>query len=73
MKVAAVIAEYNPFHNGHALHLERTRELTGATHIVAVMSGDFVQRGDAACADKRTRALMAVRGGADLVVELPLP
>lgn len=73
MKVAAIIAEYNPFHNGHALQLERTRELTGATHIVAVMSGDFVQRGDAACADKRTRALMAVRGGADLVLELPLP
>lgn len=73
MKVAAVIAEYNPFHNGHALQLERTRELTGATHVVAVMSGDFVQRGDAACVDKRTRALMAVRCGADLVVELPLP
>jgi len=73
MKVAAVIAEYNPFHNGHALHLERTRELAGATHIVAVMSGDFVQRGDAACADKRTRALTAVRCGADLVLELPLP
>lgn len=73
MKVAAVIAEYNPFHNGHALHLERTRELAGATHIAAIMSGSFVQRGDAACADKRTRALMAVRCGADLVLELPLP
>ncbi len=73
MKLAAVIAEYNPFHNGHALHLTRTRELTGATHIAAIMSGDFVQRGDAACVDKRTRALMAVRCGADLVVELPLP
>lgn len=73
MKTAAVIAEYNPFHNGHALHLELTREQTGATHVVAIMSGDFVQRGEAACMDKRARALAAVRCGADLVVELPLP
>lgn len=73
MKAAAIIAEYNPFHNGHALHIERTRALCGATHIAAIMSGDFVQRGDVACVDKHTRALMALRGGADLVVELPLP
>ncbi len=73
MKTAAIIAEYNPFHNGHALHIERTRQQAGATHVVAIMSGDFVQRGSAACADKRSRAIMAVRGGADLVVELPLP
>lgn len=73
MRAAAVIAEYNPFHRGHALQLARTRELFGATHIVAVMSGDFVQRGDCACLSKRTRAEMALRCGADLVVELPLP
>ena len=73
MKVAAVIAEYNPFHNGHALHLEMTREMTGASHVAAVMSGDFVQRGDVACMDKRSRAIAAVKGGADLVLELPLP
>ncbi len=73
MKTAAIIAEYNPFHRGHALHIERTRAQAGATHIVAVMSGNFVQRGDAACVDKHVRARMAVRGGADLVLELPLP
>lgn len=73
MKVAAVIAEYNPFHNGHALHLEMTREMAGASHVVAIMSGDFVQRGDVACMDKRSRAIAAVNSGADLVVELPLP
>ena len=73
MSVAAVIAEYNPFHNGHALHIARTRELYGATHIVAIMSGDFVQRGDCACLSKHTRAHMALLGGADLVIELPLP
>jgi len=73
MKTAAIIAEYNPFHKGHALHIERTRRQTGATHIAAVMSGNFVQRGDAACVGKRTRALMALRGGVDLVLELPLP
>lgn len=73
MKVAAIIAEYNPFHNGHKLHIERTRAETGAEHIVAIMSGDFVQRGDAACVDKHARAEMALRGGVDLVLELPLP
>ena len=45
MKTAAIIAEYNPFHNGHKLHIEKTREL-GATHIIALMSGNVVQRGD---------------------------
>ena len=73
MKIAAIIAEYNPFHNGHALHIQHTRAECGATHVVAIMSGDFVQRGDAACIDKHARALMALRGGVDLVVELPLP
>lgn len=73
MTVAAVIAEYNPFHNGHALQLERTRTLHGATHIAAVMSGDFVQRGDCACISKWQRTRMALAGGADLVLELPLP
>ena len=45
MKVAAVIAEYNPFHTGHQYHLSKTRELTGADYILVLMSGDFVQRG----------------------------
>ena len=72
MKTAAVVAEYNPFHNGHKYQLEKTRQ-AGATHIVAVMSGNFVQRGEAAIFDKFTRAKVATECGADLVVELPLP
>lgn len=72
MKTAAVIAEYNPFHSGHKYQLEKTRA-AGATHIVAVMSGNFVQRGEAAIYDKYLRASAAVKSGADLVVELPLP
>ena len=71
MKIAGIIAEYNPFHNGHKYHIEKTREITGADGIVAVMSGNFVQRGDAAICDKFSRAAMALNGGADLVVELP--
>lgn len=72
MKIAGVIAEYNPFHNGHKYHLEETRRL-GATHIVVVMSGAAVQRGDIAVADKFLRAKTAVENGADLVIELPCP
>ncbi len=72
MKTAAVVAEYNPFHKGHEYQLEMTRH-AGATHIVAVMSGNFVQRGEAAVFDKFLRASAAVKCGADLVVELPLP
>lgn len=72
MKTAAVVAEYNPFHKGHEYQLQMTRQ-AGATHIVAVMSGNFVQRGEAAVFDKFIRASAAVRCGADLVVELPLP
>lgn len=70
MKLAAVIAEYNPFHNGHAHHIRKTREC-GATHVVAVMSGNVVQRGDFALVDKFSRAGAAVECGADLVLELP--
>ncbi len=73
MKIAGVIVEYNPFHNGHQYHLARTREITGADFVVAVMSGDFVQRGEPALLDKYTRARMALLGGADLVLELPVP
>ncbi|MBQ8026863.1 MAG: nucleotidyltransferase family protein, partial [Clostridia bacterium] len=72
MKTAAVVCEYNPFHNGHKYQLEETRR-AGATHIVAVMSGNFVQRGEAAVFDKFLRANAAISCGADLVVELPLP
>lgn len=71
MKVSGIICEYNPFHNGHLYHISKTRK-NGATHIVAVMSGSFVQRGDAAIMDKLERARLAVRSGADLVIELPV-
>ena len=71
MKTAGIIAEYNPFHNGHEYHINMTRDLTGADGIVAVLSGNFVQRGEAAICDKYARAQMALQGGADLVVELP--
>ncbi len=70
MKTAAVICEYNPFHYGHRYQLEQTRA-AGATHIVAVMSGNFTQRGDVAIFDKYSRARMALENGADLVLELP--
>ncbi len=71
MKISGIICEYNPFHNGHAYQIEQTRR-NGATHIVAVMSGNFVQRGDIAVLDKFTRSRLAVRSGVDLVIELPV-
>ncbi len=71
MKVSGIICEYNPFHNGHLHHIEETRR-NGATHIAAVMSGNFVQRGETAVIDKHTRARLAVECGADLVIELPV-
>lgn len=71
MYVAGVVAEYNPFHKGHFYHLMETRK-RGATHIVAVMSGWFVQRGDVALVDPFQRAAMAIDGGADLVLGLPV-
>lgn len=71
MKVSGIVCEYNPFHNGHEHHIIQTRA-NGATHIVAVMSGNFVQRGDTAILDKFTRAGLAVRSGVDLVIELPV-
>ncbi len=72
MFVAGIVAEYNPFHNGHKYHLEQTRKL-GADHIVVVMSGDAVQRGDVAVYSKYDRAQIAVKNGADLVIELSAP
>ncbi len=72
MKTAVIICEYNPFHNGHKYHIEQTKRLTGAQGIIAVMSGNFVQRGGCAIADKYTRAKAALLGGADLVIELPV-
>lgn len=71
MKISGIICEYNPFHNGHLYHIEQTRK-HGATHIVAIMSGNFVQRGDVAVINKFERAKAAVHCGADLVIELPV-
>ena len=71
MKIRGIICEYNPFHNGHKYHIEQTRR-NGATHIVAIMSGNFVQRGDVAVINKFERAKAAVRCGVDLVIELPV-
>ena len=72
MKIAATIAEYNPFHLGHEYMLKSVKSL-GFDGVVAVMSGNFVQRGDCAVCDKRARAKAALQNGADLVVELPVP
>ena len=72
MKVCACICELNPFHNGHEYLFREARRLTGADHLVAVMSGDFVQRGLPAICDKYARTTQALMGGADLVVELPV-
>lgn len=72
MKVTGIIAEYNPFHKGHAYHIQKAKELTGADYIIVVMSGDFTQRGMPAILDKYTRARMALACGADLVLELPV-
>lgn len=70
-RVAGVIAEYNPFHNGHAYHLARAREASFCTHVVVALSGSFVQRGEPAAFDKFQRARWALLHGADLVLELP--
>ncbi len=71
MKVIGIAAEYDPFHNGHEYHIRRSVEMTGADAVVAVMSGDFTQRGEPALADKWTRARAACEAGADLALELP--
>lgn len=72
MKTLGIIAEYNPFHNGHAYQIKEAKRRTGAKTAVIAMSGDFVQRGAPAVIDKYARAAMALAGGADLVVELPV-
>ena len=71
MRIAGVIAEYNPFHNGHALHLRETRRRTGCDYVVACMAGHFTQRGEPAILSKWDRARMALACGADAVFELP--
>lgn len=70
MKSTAIISEYNPFHNGHKYLIQKSRE-NGSTHIIAIMGGNFLQRGNCAVLDKYNRAKAAVLGGVDLVIELP--
>ena len=71
MKIAGVIAEYNPFHNGHAHHLKETRRRGNCDFVVVCMDGSFTQRGEPACMDKWARARLALKCGADAVFELP--
>lgn len=72
MKIVGLITEYNPFHNGHLYHIEKAKEITGADHVLVVMSGDFVQRGAPALMPKYIRARMALLAGASAVIELPV-
>ena len=72
MKTVGIIAEYNPFHNGHAYQIAKAKEMTGADYCIIAMCGDFVQRGAPALADKYLRAETALKGGADLILELPV-
>lgn len=72
MKTVGIIAEYNPFHNGHLYQLKKAKEITGADFAVVVMSGDFTQRGTPAVFDKYTRCRLSLLAGADLCIELPV-
>lgn len=71
MQAVGIIAEYNPFHNGHLYHLQRARKISGADVVVALMSGNFTQRGEPTIIDKWQRTNEALHSGVDLVIELP--
>lgn len=71
MKTSAIICEYNPFHNGHKYQIDKAKEITGCDGVVALMSGNYVQRGDFSVFPKEVRALAAISGGIDLIVENP--
>lgn len=71
-KVLGIIAEYNPFHNGHLYHLQKSLQVTGSSYSVAIVSGNFTQRGSTSLVDKWTKAEIALKNGIDLVLELPL-
>ena len=70
-KVLGIVSEYNPFHNGHLLHLAQSKKLTKSNYSVCIMTGNFSQRGDTSLVDKWTKAEMAIKNGIDLVIELP--
>ena len=71
-KVLGIVAEYNPFHNGHKYQIEEAKRQTGAEFVIAIISGNFTQRGDTALVNKWTRTQMALLNGVDIVLELPL-
>ena len=71
-KVLGIIAEYNPFHNGHLYHLQKSLHDTGSSYSIAVISGNFTQRGSTSLVDKWTKTEIALKNGIDLVIELPL-
>lgn len=71
MKVLGIVAEYNPFHNGHLYHINQSKKLTNSDAVVCVISGNFVQRGNTSLIDKWSKTEMALLNGADLVIELP--
>ena len=70
--VLGIIAEYNPFHNGHLYHLLKSKEEAEADSVIAVIGGNFTQRGEPSLLDKWSKAEMALANGADLVIELPV-
>ena len=69
--ILGIVAEYNPFHLGHLYHITKSKELSDSSYVVAIMSGNFVQRGDTSIVDKWTKTQMALLNGVDLVIELP--
>lgn len=71
MKTIGIITEYNPFHNGHLYHLFKAKEMTEADYVIAIMSGNFLQRGEPAIINKWSRTKMALYAGVDLIIELP--
>ena len=71
-KVLGIIAEYNPFHNGHLYHLDTSKKITGYDYTVAIISGNFTQRGSTSVIDKWSKTKMALQNGVDLVIELPV-
>ncbi len=71
MRATGVVVEHNPFHNGHLYHIKESRKNTGADVVIAVMSGNFLQRGEPSLVDKWSRTKMAIQGGVDIVIELP--
>ena len=72
MKICGIVAEYNPFHNGHLYHIQKSKEISNSDIVVAVMSGNFIQRGLPSLFDKWTRTKIAIQNGVDIVIELPV-